>query len=64
MFSFLFFLHSAQIHSLTKVVYGKIGNPTFCPAFIQLGYIFEASYSTSSTWVSKTSSVNQSELEK
>ena len=40
MFSFLFFLHSAQIRSLTKVVYGKIGSPTFCPAFYSTGVHF------------------------
>ena len=32
--------------------------------YIELAYIFEASYSTLVTWVSKKSSVDQSELEK
>ena len=36
----------------------------FSSSYIWLAYIFEASYSTVVTWVSKKSSVDQSELEK
>ena len=42
-----------------EVVYVPIGNPAFW-----LVSIFEASYRTVVTWVSKKSSANQSELEK
>ena len=36
----------------------------FVAPYIELVYIFEASYSTLVTWVSKKSIVDQSELEK
>ena len=39
-------------------------NQLFASSYIQLAYIFEASYSSLVTSVSKKSSVDQSELEK
>ena len=49
--------------SFLEVVYVTIGNPVFCFALLT-GVHFEACYSTLVTWVSKKSSVDQSELEK
>ena len=53
----------------TNIVYllQVIGNPAFCLflySYILLVYIFDASYSTVVTLVSKKSIVDQSELEK
>ena len=52
----------------TNIVYllQVIGNPAFCflYSYIWLVYIFDASYSTVVTLVSKKSIVDQSELEK
>ena len=47
-----------------EVVYVTFGNPAFCLFLYLIGVIFEASYSTLVTSVSKKSIVDQSELEK
>ena len=63
---FLSFLHNFSENGCFCVMRSmwQLETQLFVAPYIELVYIFEASYSTLVTWVSKKSIVDQSELEK